>query len=310
MSVVPPRRKSLDAPGASLLLVLCLCWSLQQIAVKVAAPDITPALQIVLRSLLTSLALGALVLRREGWRAFGDGTLVPGLLAGLLCAGEFLLMSQAVLYTTAGHSIAFIYTSPIFAALGLHFLVPEEHMSGRQWCGVALAFAGIVLAFLGKRGAAPDAGNMLLGDLFSLAAGALWGFTTVVIRGSSLSDAAPDKTLFYQMLVTSLAATALYLAGGAPRPVWSTAALLSLAYLTLIVSLWSFLMWFWMMRRYLATQMSAMSFLAPIVGVIFGALLLDEPLEANFVGGSLLALAGILVVTRTRGAAPKAAAAD
>ena len=67
----------------------------------------------------------------------------------------------------------FLYTAPVFAALGLHWLLPEERLTPLQWLGVAIAFAGIAVAFLGK-GGQQAASNMLLGDAMGLMAGLLW----------------------------------------------------------------------------------------------------------------------------------------
>ena len=133
-----------------------------------------------------------------------------------------------------------------------------------------------------------------------LGAGAAWGLSTVLIRNTRLSDAAADKTLFYQLLVAGVLLYAWYLASGDAAPSWTPVAYASLAYLVIVICLFSYLVWFWMLRSYLATQMSVLSFLAPILGVIFGAIILHEPLQAPFVAGSALVLAGILLVMRAK----------
>ena len=292
-------RKPLDAFGAGVMVALCLCWSLQQIFIKLAAPDVSPTLQLSLRSLISAGVLGAIVLRREGLRGLCDGTLGAGLLVGVGFAAEFLLVSLSLKHTTASHSIVFLYTSPIFTALGMHATRPEERLGRWQWAGIALAFAGIALAFLSRNEATPaGVGPSLLGDLLALAAGAAWGLTTVMIRNSALSEAAADKTLFYQLLVAGVILLFCYLASRDPAPSWTGMAYASLAYQTIVVCLVSYLVWFWLLRGYLATQLSVLSFMAPILGVIFGAIILHEPLAAPFVAGSALALAGIMLVTR------------
>jgi drug/metabolite transporter (DMT)-like permease len=310
MSTPSSHRKPIDSFGTGMMLAVCLTLSLQQIAMKLTIADVSPTLQIALRSLVAGIVLLVLVLRREGPNAFLDGTLAPGLAAGVLYGLEFLLVALALHYTTAGHVIVFLYTSPIFTALGLHFKLAEERMNVRQWLGVGLAFVGIALAFLSKHdNAHVSAANMLVGDLMSMAGGAVWGLTTVLVRCSSLSNAWPHKMLFYQLLMATVMLLAAYWIGSEPAPVWSPAAWLGLGYQIVFVCLWGFLMWFWLLRRYLATQLSVMSFLTPIFGVIFGALILDEPLETGFVAGSLLALAGIVLVVRGKRAPARARAA-
>jgi drug/metabolite transporter (DMT)-like permease len=64
-----------------------------------------------------------------------------------------------------------------------------------------------------------------------------------------------------------------------------------------VVSFLSYLAWFWLLRRYLASNMAVFSFMTPLFGVTFGVLILDEPLSLNFVAGALLVLLGIVLVS-------------
>ncbi|WMD23705.1 DMT family transporter [Achromobacter seleniivolatilans] len=298
--IAPPRRLPLDALATSVMLALCVCWGFQQIAIKLVASDIAPIMQIGLRSAFAAVVLAVVVARSEGLRAFSDGTAVPGLIVGLLFAGEFLFVAQGLVYTTASHMSVFLYTAPIFAALGLHWLLPEERMKPLQWLGVAVAFCGIVIAFLGKPDQAGDhagAPNMLLGDAMGLAAGLLWGATTVAIRKTSLSEAAPAKTLLYQMAVASIGLLVFAVATGHHGIRYTPAAIASVAFQSVVVALSSYLAWFWLLRRYLASRLSILSFMTPLFGVTFGVLILDEPLDSGFVIGAVLVLAGITLVS-------------
>ncbi|MBO9356087.1 EamA family transporter [Bordetella petrii] len=295
----PATRLPLDGRATGLMILLCLCWGFQQIAIKLVAADISPTLQIGLRSAFAAVVLGGVVLRKEGRAVFADGTLAPGLFAGTLFAAEFLLVAQGLLYTTASHMSVFLYTAPIFTALGLHLTLPEERLRPAQWLGVALAFIGIAVAFLG-RGQAVAAPAMLLGDLLGVLAGASWGATTVAIRKTRLSETPAAKTLLYQMAVAGVALPLFAWATGQGHAVFSSAALASLAFQTLGVALFSLLVWFWLLRRYLATRLSILSFMTPLFGVAFGVLILHEPLDAAFVMGAILVMAGIFIVIRAK----------
>ena len=112
-------RKPLDGQAAGIMLVLCMIWGLQQVALKAGATDVAPLLQIALRSGVAAV-LVALLMRARGERLYvADGSWRPGLLAGLLFAFEFLLAGEALRHTSAAHTAVFLYTAPIFAALGL-----------------------------------------------------------------------------------------------------------------------------------------------------------------------------------------------
>lgn len=311
-----PLRLPLDTLATASMLALCVCWGFQQIAIKLVAHDIAPIMQIGLRSTFAALVLAVVVGRAEGGRAFRDGTVLPGLLVGLLFAGEFLFVAQGLMHTTASHMSVFLYTAPIFAALGLHWLLPEERMKPLQWLGVAIAFGGIAVAFLGKGLPGLDAGlgpalgdspvigpgasgatDMLVGDAMGLAAGLLWGATTVAIRKTSLSEAAPSKTLFYQMAAASIGLLAYAVLTGQHGIRYTQAAVLSVAFQSVVVALSSYLVWFWLLRRYLASRLSILSFMTPLFGVSFGVLILDEPLDGGFVVGAALVLTGITLVS-------------
>lgn len=298
-ALAPPARRPLDSLATGVMLLLCVCWGFQQIAIKLVAADISPIMQVGLRSAFAALVLGVVVWRGEGSRALRDGTLGAGILVGLLFGFEFLAIAQGLVYTTASHMSVFLYTAPIFTALGLHWRVPEERMAPLQWLGVTVAFGGIAVAFLGngQPQAAAAASNMLLGDSLGLLGGLLWGATTVAIRRTALSEAAPSKTLFYQMAIAALVLLVYAAATGNAGIRYTPSAMLSVAFQSVVVALSSYLAWFWLLRRYLASRLSILSFMTPLFGVSFGVLILDEPLDGAFVIGALMVLAGISLVS-------------
>jgi drug/metabolite transporter (DMT)-like permease len=289
-------RKALDAKAFSLMLGLTALWGFQQVAIKLTAPDISLVMQAGLRSVIAT----ALLLAWAQWRGtplFGrDGTLGAGVAAGLLFGGEFIFIYGGLEHTTASRMVVFIYLAPVLTALGLHWLVPGEKLARAQWAGVLVAFAGIALAF-GEGFAAARAS--LLGDFFGLVAAVLWAATTVLIRATGLARISAAKTLFYQLAVSApmlLAASLLMREKGVVA--LTPLALASLAYQGALVAFASYLVWFWLLTRYLAARLSVFSFLTPLFGVLFGVLILSEPLTPSFVGAALLVGAGIVLVNR------------
>ncbi|WP_028241226.1 DMT family transporter [Stutzerimonas azotifigens] len=290
-------RKPLDPTAVGLMLILCLIWSMQQIALKATAPDFSPVLQIALRSGIGGLLVAVLMLLRRERLSVADGIWRAGCLAGGCFTLEFLLVGEAVRHTSAGHVVVFLYTAPVFAALGLHWKLPNERLAPLQWLGVALAFAGIAVAFL--RGAKADGGlsGVLWGDFLALLGGVAWGSTTVLIRATRLSSLPATQTLLYQLGTGFVLLLPLALLTGHttfnPTPlVW-----LSLGFQSIVVCFASFLVWFALLRRYLASRLGVLSFLTPLFGVVLGAWLLAEPIEPGFVTGAILALGGIVLVS-------------
>lgn len=291
-------RKGADGFLFQFMLVLCAIWGLQQVAIKLAAPDVAPLLQVALRSGIAALLVGLLMLWQRSWQGWLVCTWRGGLLAGVLFGLEFFFIARGLQYTSASHMAVFLYTAPIFSALGLHLLLPSERLRVLQWLGIALCFGGIAVAF----GAGMEWANMdqqvLLGDLFGLLGGMAWGATTVVVRSSRLSEAPPTLTLFYQLGVSFVLLLGYVLLSGPLEPVrWTPLAIGSVLVQGIIVSFLSYLAWFWLLRRYLASNMAVLSFMTPLFGVTFGVLLLDEPLSLNFIVGAVLVLLGILLVS-------------
>jgi len=293
------QRLPVDGSAVGLMVLLCALWGLQQVAIKLAAPDVAPIMQVALRSGLSALLVaGWARLRGQPLGLLGP-TLRPGLLAGLLFSGEFLFVAEGLRHTTASHMAVFLYTSPVFTALGLHLTVRAERLSPPQWLGIGVAFGGIALAFGGGLAAGGLGGEALLGDLLGVLAGAAWGATTVVVRNSTLSEAPPATTLLYQLLggLVLLTAAAL-LTGQAGRVAPTPLAWGSLLFQGVVISFASYLAWFWLLRRYLASRLSVFSFMTPLFGVTFGVLLLGEPVTPAFGGGAALVLLGIMLVSR------------
>ena len=292
-------RKALDQTASSLMIVLCMVWGLQQVILKMAASDISPLMQIALRSGLAALLLLPLVLLDQKSQLMNPKNLKAGALVAVLFSLEFFLLAQALQLTSASHAVVLLYTAPIFVALGLHWKLPSERLTILQWTGIGIAFIGIVVTFIRPQqiGVNTFQQQMLWGDLYALAAAIAWAATTVTVRLSSLAQAAVTQTLFYQLAGSFILLLGLAFFMGQAIVQWTPLVIASLTFHTLIVSFASFLAWFWLLRNYLASRLGVFSFLTPLFGIIFGVWLLDENIEANFIFGTALVLLGILVVS-------------
>jgi drug/metabolite transporter (DMT)-like permease len=146
------------------------------VAIKLAMAGVSPVTQAAIRSIVaTLLLLGWARLRGIPlWQPTHarDGTLIAGLVAGLLFAAEFVFIYSGLAHTTASRMVVFVYLAPILTALGLAWLVPGEKLAPVQWGGVLVAFAGLALAFIDGLAASNRA--TLLGDSFGVLAALLW----------------------------------------------------------------------------------------------------------------------------------------
>jgi len=291
--------RPLDAGAIALIVFLCLCWGFNQVAVKLALPDIPPLIQASIRTAGATLMVATWALSR-GIPLFGrDGTLVPGVVSGILFGVEFICIYRGLLWTTAVRAVLFIYFAPFFVVLGARWFLPADRFVPSQWLGLILSFAGLILAFgLPTPSAEP---HQLAGDLMMVAAAALWAATTLIMKATALQRAPFAKTLLYQLAIsTPLLALAAWLLGEQMTAAPSAVAVGSLVYQTVWVAGITFLGWFWLVQRYSANRLSAFTFLTPLFGVLAGHLVLGEPLTPAFVVAVLLVAAGLVLVNRAR----------
>ena len=278
MSETPSAGRPLSPGAIALMLMLCLSWGFNQIAVKLVLPDVPPMLQALSRS------AGALpVLLLIGWfrgvKFFErDGTLWAGLCNGVIFGIEFVLIYQGLLFTSASRGVVFIYTAPFFVAFG-SYLFLGERLRASQWGGLALCFTAVALA-IGVPQANVDA-NVLLGDLMIVGGGALWAATTLIAKGTRLRFAAPEKALGYQVALSLMAYQAIWVVG------------------------LTYLLWFALVKTYSVSKLSAFSFITPLFGVVASYFIMHDTLTPAFGAAALLVIAGLYLVNRPDASASK-----
>jgi drug/metabolite transporter (DMT)-like permease len=290
--------RPLDAASMVLVVFICLTWGFNQPAIKLAIHDVPPLTQCAIRSSLATLIVLGLMRLRGLPIAARDGTLVPGLMAGLLFGVEFLLIYRGLLYTTASRAVLFIYLAPFFVVIGARWLFPDDRFGLKQWLGLLMAFLGMVVAF-GVPAPATEP-NQLLGDVMMAFAALGWAATTLIIKSSALARVSPEKTLLYQLVVCVVMVTLGALVFGERIVAMPSAvALGSLAYQTIVVGT-TFSLWFALIVKFSASRLSAFTFLTPLFGVAAGDLVLGEPLTPAFAVAVLLVAAGLILVNRPK----------
>ncbi|HYF60311.1 MAG TPA: DMT family transporter [Burkholderiaceae bacterium] len=288
----------MDASAATTMVLLCAIWALGQIAIKVGNGGISPLWQTALRS----VGAGLLV---AGWMTWRGRPLVPpramagwGVAIGAAFALEFVCLFIGLSLTTAARGSVLLYTAPFFVALGGHRLL-DDRLTPTRVAGLVLAFAGVAVA-LGDRAAGAAAQGDALGDVLCLAGGFMWAATTLIIKATPLREEPPERTLLVQLVVSApLLALAAVLAGERGiAPDASPLAWAALGYQVLVVASFSYLGWFIMVQRHSPAKVSAYTFLTPLFGVAFAAVLLREPLTPLLAVAAALIAVGIWLVNR------------
>jgi drug/metabolite transporter (DMT)-like permease len=285
--------------AAAIVVMLCLSWGFNQVAVKLAIHDIPPLTQGAIRSGVATL-LVVLWCRLRGVPLFErDETLKPGLMAGFFFGIEFLLIYQGLAFTTATRAVLFLYLAPFFVVLGARIFLPADKFRLSQWVGLGLSFAGMMVAF-GLPTPALDP-RQTLGDIMMVIAAIFWSATTLTIKASKLNNTSPEKVMLYQLVVSApMLAFGAYAGGEHMAHFPDHQSIAWLAYQTVWVVSVTFVLWFAIIKHYSANRVSAFSFLTPLFGVAAGHLVMGDPLTVAFVAAVALVAGGLMLVNRAR----------
>jgi drug/metabolite transporter (DMT)-like permease len=225
-----------------------------------------------------------------------DGSLWPGMIAGVIFGLEFVLIYRGLLLTSASRAVVFLYTTPFFVALGSYVFLGER-LRALQWGGLGLSFAGVALA-IGVPQANVDA-SVLMGDLLIFAGGALWAASTLIVKATALIRAPAEKGLGLQVAVSiPILAFAAWISGETISHVPGPLALSLLAYQSFWVVGLTFMLWFALVKTYSASKLSAFTFITPLFGVVAAYFILHDRLTVTFGVAALLVIAGLYLVNK------------
>lgn len=290
--------RPLDAFATAVVLLLCLSWGFNHVAVKLAMHDIPPLTQAAIRSAGAAVLVAVWAKLRGQPLLARDGSLVAGVVTGIGFGLEFILIYWGLSYTTATRGVLFLYLAPFFVVIGTRIFLPADRFSLWQWLGLALSFGGMLLAF-GVPTSALDPRQMI-GDIMIVVAAMGWAFTTLLIK-SKLRGISSEKVMLYQLVVSfpMLAACAALL-GERVTHMPTALAIGSMLYQTVWVVSITFVIWFALVVRYSASRLSAFTFLTPLFGVAAGHFVLNEPLNSAFAAAVGLVVAGLVLVNRAK----------
>jgi drug/metabolite transporter (DMT)-like permease len=279
---------------AFLIGSLAAIWGASYLFIKVAVRDIPPAAMMEVRLALSGAILAAFLvgrsgrrealaeLRGAGWQAFAVGVVNGAIPFTLIAWGERHIDSGVAAVANA--------TVPIFNALLVPRLLPQERVSGLRLFGVVLGLIGVaVLTF-----AQPHWGwwfvagtsAVVLASL-SYAVGGIWAQHTLVrSRGPTLAAAA---MLGGAVALLPLAAFSL------PDHVPGWKAVASLLALTLGGTVLAQLILYRAIRLHGSARTTLVTYLMPPIALLYGIVLLDESLTAASIGGLALIFAGVAI---------------
>ena len=296
MSGTITRKARIDALGGSLLVFCSALMGVNQVMVKLVNAGMHPVFQAGLRSACAFLPVLIFALLTRKRLSISDGSFWPGMLVGTFFAAEFLLLFQALDYTTVSRASIFFYTMPFWTALAAHFLIEGEKLTASRVTGLLLAMAGVVVALYNNQSTHSE--QSLVGDIYCLLGALFWAGIVIVARTTKLSRSCPEMQLLYQLAVS--AAVLLVIAPQLGDPIRELTSAIWILFFTqvFVVACLGFLTWFWVLSIYPASSMASFSFLSPVFGVVFGWLILREQIDGTIVTALLLVSLGVVLVNR------------
>jgi drug/metabolite transporter (DMT)-like permease len=279
-----------------LLFLLASIWGASYLFIKVAVEDIEPAPMAAARTLVAGAVLaGYLVIALGRSRALRElrASWRPALVLGALNAAvPFWLVAWGEKHIDSSVAGIAQATVPIFTFLLATRFLPHEEVGTSRIVGVAIGFLGVaVLAGLDPTGGWWGVAGTLAVVLSSLAYASSGIYGQLRVQTVAGPVLATGSMLAAGLILLPLALFQL------PANVPDAEAIGSLLALTVLGTAFAQLVLFRMLRLYGSRRLSLVTFLMPGLAVVYGAVLLDEPLTVASLGGLLLILAGVALAS-------------
>jgi drug/metabolite transporter (DMT)-like permease len=274
------------------LLALATMWSVQYLFMRVAVPALGYGLVAELRSLFAASILlpAAILLGQRAWlhshgRTYFRLSLVNNVL-------PFVCFAFAAASLPAGYLSIINGTVPMWTALFAAWLL-DEPLGGRRIVGFALGLAGVALIVqLGP--VALDA-RIVLAALIGILGAAAWGWGGVMIKQYS------EDIPVIALAAGSIAVSTLLLSPAwaqATTATWTLGAAAAAISLGLICSGLAYLAFFTLVRDIGPSRTLSVTFLIPVLGVLWGWLLLDEAVTWSMIVGGAMVVGALGLVLR------------
>jgi drug/metabolite transporter (DMT)-like permease len=279
----------------AVLALLALVWGASFLFIRVAVREVSPFVLVSVRLGLAALVLAPAALVRPrllaGWRRYIPGLLAVGLVNAAL---PYTLLGFGETLVPSGQASIINATTPLFAVV-LTAALPgfvHERLTLARGIGALVSFGG-VLVLVGPN--ALQGNGTLLAYLACLGAAIVYAcggvLARVMLRGAPLLVQALGINLAGFIFVAPIA-----LVTGLPRHLPSTAALVSMATLSIMGTAVAFLLFYWLFGKVGVTRTVIVTFLLPCTALIWGAVLLHETLTPGIFAGLALVLLGIAII--------------
>jgi len=271
-------------------------WSTGFIATKIGLRDSPPFTLLTMRLTGAALLLALLAWYFQVRWPRDRKTLGHLLVAGLLTHAVYLGFSfEANMMGMPVSIISLIgVLQPVLTALGAAWLL-RERVSGMQWAGLMLGCIGVALVLLDRIAFVPTAGMIACAcaSTLGLTAGTLYQK-----RYCAEVDLLSGTALQFTAAAVLMGCAAWL--RDAPAVHWRGEFVCALIWLTVINSVVTTLMLYWLIRRGAAARVTSLFYLVPVVTSIMAYFLVDEAFGSYFLLGTAMTILGVMLALRVR----------
>ena len=281
-----------------LLLLLAIIWSTSFLLIKIGIETIPPFTLTALRLGVASLFFCLYLALKKEWIPMHPQAILLYVGSGFLGNSlPFVLISWGEIHISSSLAAISMGIMPISTFILAHFFVSEEPITPRKSLGVAIGFTGLLV--LVGLSAFEGMGNYLLGTLAVLAGALSYSFATIFVRLQptfSRYKMAAGTTLCAALISIPLAFIV-----EAPLTIKpSTESLLAVLTLAIFPTAIAAIIYFRIIKTLGATVFSQINYAIPVLGGLWGILILGETLSWNIFVALFLVLCGVYFI-QTKG---------
>jgi drug/metabolite transporter (DMT)-like permease len=298
-----------DLRSFLLLIGTALCWGISFVFIKVGVEAINPPMVMVLRCAIGGVLLWCFIALRwrtgrhpDGVRSRARSSFVPFLINGLMTGAPLTLVAVGERTIDSGLAGVVNASVPLWAAV-LAIRWDREHpTSTRRMVGVTIGFIGVVMLLTIRGGIGGN--SEVKGILCSAAAAATYAISGIYVRERMAAIPAVEVAAWSvtwggaMFLIPGLLSSPL---DTSP----ATKVVVSIALLGVLGTFLGFLGYYELLARVGAARATMVTYLMPVLALVWGALLLNETIRPESLGALVLILLGVWIGSRSpRPAAP------
>jgi drug/metabolite transporter (DMT)-like permease len=293
-----------STPTLLVWILTCLIWSTVWLFIKIGVGDVPPVTFAAWRLAIAMLVLVPLTIwqriplpaRAAEWRLItGTGVMLLGV--------NYALLNWGIQFISSGLTAVLQATTPVFALVFSHMMLPDDRMSVRKVSALLVGVAGTALVFWNQL---ELAGPSALQGCAAVVGGSMFVALAYVVMKRRGTHLHPSAITSGQM-AAAFVPLVLYASVAEGNPIavdWSQRALVSVTYLALVGSIGGAWLNYWLLKRTSATNLLLMGLVEPLIAVALGAWWLNESMSSTTIVGGVAILISVGIVLDFRSHRP------